>query len=373
MQLLKIFVHQDVSQEALVRSICDRYPHVPVETIDDPKSMYQTILTSADPISTGKQILFLTRNQGAFIRKCPGTRSYICCGYQIIHIGTFCTMDCSYCILQSYFHPPVLQCFINIDTLFADLKTITHNRTRGMQRLGTGEFTDSLIWEAMTGISQQLISFFSTQDHAVLELKTKTTAIEKLIALRHNRKTILAWSLNTPRIIQTEERRTTSLNARLKAAATCESYGFPLAFHFDPIVYYDGCEQDYETVIDHLFDHVSPDNVVWISMGTFRFMPELKTVIQERFKQSTIIYGELFPGMDDKFRYFKPLRIQVYQRLIDRIKKRAPDVCVYYCMEDETVWYKTQGFVPDERGGLPHMLDMRAVSICGITQLENGQ
>jgi spore photoproduct lyase len=369
MQLLKIFVHQDIVDTPLAKSICNQYKHLPIQPINDSKIIYQEISASQDPISMGKKILFLTHNKGAFIRKCPGTRSYICCGYQIIHIGTFCTMDCSYCILQSYFHPPVLQYFVNNHKLFDDLKIIIQQRQKGMQRLGTGEFTDSLIWESVTDISQQLISFFSKQDHAVLELKTKTTNIDHLVQLHHNRKTIFAWSLNTPDIIKTEERRTSSLHARLKAASKCEAYGFPLAFHFDPLIYYEGCEQAYETVIDQLFDHVSPENIVWISLGTFRFMPELKPVIQNRFKQSTIIYGELFPGMDDKLRYFKPLRIQFYQRLIDYMNKKAPDVCVYYCMEDEEIWYKTQGFVPDERGGLPHMLDERAVNICGIKAL----
>jgi len=369
MQLQKIFVEQDISDIPLVKTICEQYKHVSIKTIDDPKEMYHEISASDDPVSTGKKFLLLTKNKGAFIRKCPGTRSYICCGYHIIHIGTFCTMDCSYCILQSYFHPPVLQCFVNFNRLFNELDTIIQKRKQGMQRLGTGEFTDSLIWDNLTGISQQLINYFSTQNHAVLELKTKTTHIDHLLNLKHNRKTIFAWSLNTPEIIKSDERRTSTLESRLKAAAKCESYGYPLAFHFDPIVYYDGCEKAYEAVIDRLFEHVTPENVVWLSLGTFRFMPELKTVIQNRFKQSTIIYGELFPGQDDKMRYFKPIRIQLYQRLVDHIQKKAPDVCVYYCMEDEDIWYKTQGFIPDEKGGLPHMLDKRAVSICNIKAL----
>ena len=355
----------------MVEMICDKYQQTPVEKVQSAQRVYQYISSADDPVARAKKVLFLTRNQGAFIRQCPGTREYICCGYQIIHVGTFCTMDCSYCILQSYFHPPVLQLFVNTDDLFCDLNRIVHNRIQGYQRLGTGEYTDSLIWEPVSDISSQLVHFFSSQNHSVLELKSKTTRIETLLPLNHNRKTIMAWSLNTPEIIQTQEYRTTTLNARLKAAATCESYGFPLAFHFDPIVLYNDCEPAYESVIDAIFEYVSAENIVWISLGSFRFMPDLKAIIQNRFQESTIIYGELIPGMDDKLRYFKPLRLGVYQRLMDRIKKHAPDVFVYYCMEDETIWDKTLGFVPDDRGGLPHLLDMQAAKICGITQLDN--
>jgi len=366
MELLKIFVLDEIAHMPLVEKISEQYANIPIAQVNDPQKVYEYVLSARDPIETGKKVLFLTRNQGAFIRKCPGTREYICCGYQIIHIGTFCTMDCAYCILQSYFHPPVLQLFVNTDDLFCDLDRIFESKIEGLQRLGTGEYTDSLIWEKVCDISQQLIQLFSNQNHAVLELKSKTTQIDALLPLTHNRKTIMAWSLNTPEIIQKQEFRTTTLNARLKAAAICESHGFPLAFHFDPIVLYEGCEQEYESVIDAIFAHVSANNIVWISLGTLRFMPDLKGIIQTRFHHSTIVYGEMFPGMDDKLRYLKPLRLQLYRRLVDRIKKYAPDVFVYYCMEDASIWQKTLGFIPDDQGGLPHLLDLQAEKICGI-------
>jgi len=371
MELLKIFVLDEIAHMPLVEKISEQYANLPIAQVDGPQKVYEYVLSARDPIETGKKVLFLTRNQGAFIRKCPGTREYICCGYQIIHIGTFCTMDCAYCILQSYFHPPVLQLFVNTDDLFCDLDRIFECKIEGLQRLGTGEYTDSLIWEKVCDISQQLIQLFSNQNHSVLELKSKTTQIDALLPLTHNRKTIMAWSLNTPEIIQKLEYRTTTLNARLKAAATCESHGFPLAFHFDPIVLYEGCEQGYESVIDAIFSHVSARNIVWISLGTLRFMPDLKGIIQTRFHHATIVYGEMFPGMDDKLRYFKPLRLQLYRRLVDRIKKHAPDVFVYYCMEDAAIWQKSLGFIPDDQGGLPYLLDLQAEKICGIKALKS--
>ena len=116
-------------------------------------------------------------------------------------------------------------------------------------RIGTGEFTDSLIWEPMSNLTERLVKSFAGQSTSILELKTKTVSIQTLREINHNRKTILAWSLNTESVIKSEERKTAPLEARLKAAAACESYGYPLAFHFDPLVVYDGCEADYLTVI----------------------------------------------------------------------------------------------------------------------------
>jgi len=277
-------------------------------------------------------------------------------------------MDCSYCIMQSYFHPPVLQYFVNRDDLEAELNNLFAKKS--ISRIGTGEFTDSMIWEMWTDLSAFLVPKFSRQSYAVLELKTKTTAIEKLKSLRHNRKTIVAWSLNTTKVIGNEELRTTSLAARLKAAAKCEEWGYPLAFHFDPMIIYDGCEEDYRKVIEQLFSHVSSENIVWISLGTFRFMPSLKSIIKKRFPDSKIIYGEFITGLDGKMRYFKPLRIELYQKIVSCIRSMAPDVLIYFCMEDDEVWKKSLGFIPSERGGLPKMLDETAARHCGLNVVE---
>ncbi len=338
--------------------------NLPAVIVNDAYEVFESISSADDPVQKGKEVLFLTRNKGDFIRKCPGTRCYTCCGYMILHIGTFCVMDCSYCILQSYFHPPVLQYFVNHDDLAAELDRMFLQKT--FRRIGTGEFTDSMIWEFWTNLSSFLVPKFSRQSHTVLELKTKTTAIEDLKRLRHNRKTIVAWSLNTNEVIRNNERNTASLSARLKAAARCESWGYPLAFHFDPMVIYDGCEEDYRQVIEQIFSHVSSDNIVWISLGTFRFMPSLKPIIQNRFPDSKIIYGEFILGEDGKMRYFKPLRIDLYRKIAAWIREIAPDVLIYFCMEDDEVWEKSLGFIPSNRGGLPRMLDESAIKLCGL-------
>ena len=120
MQLLKLYINQEVADSDEVVSIKSRL-NIPSETVQDARELFELISSADDPVKKGKEILFLTKNNGAFIRPCPGTRHYTCCGYKILHIGTFCAMDCSYCIQQSYFHPPVLQYFVNHDDLLSEL------------------------------------------------------------------------------------------------------------------------------------------------------------------------------------------------------------------------------------------------------------
>jgi spore photoproduct lyase len=361
----KIYVDQQIADYPIVESILSSFT-CPSLIVENAKELYQKLACATDPIKKGKEILFLTQNKGAFIKKCPGTRYYTCCGYRILHIGTFCSMDCSYCILQSYFHPPLLTYFVNHQDLMLELDDLFAEKKK--YRIGTGEFTDSLIWEPWSNLSCLLVTKFSNQSDAILELKTKTTAINGLKNLQHRRKTIVSWSVNTNKVIHDEERNTASLSARLRAAAKCESWGYPVAFHFDPLVIYNGCEQDYKQVVEQIFSHVSAKNIVWISLGTFRYMPSLKTIVQTRFPESKIIYGEFISGIDGKMRYFKPLRIKLYSSILRKIREHSPDVMVYFCMEDDEVWKKSFGFIPSDRGGLPNMLDESAALHCGLDE-----
>jgi spore photoproduct lyase len=367
MRIEAIYIDAQVADRPETLDICRRLK-VPGRRVETADEVYADVAAASDPVQRGKHVLYLTRNKGAFIRSCPGTSHYTCCGYKILHVGTFCSMDCAYCILQSYFHPPVLQYFLNRDDLEAELKALF--ASRAIHRLGTGEFTDSLIWEPWTGLSARLVKTFADQDCAVLELKTKTVCIDTLVELPHRRRTILAWSLNTERIIHTEERGTASLDARLQAAARCAAHGYPLAFHFDPIVIDEGCEAEYVWTVDRLFAVVDPRHIVWISLGALRFMPDLKPIVQRRFQASKIVYGEFISGLDGKMRYFKPLRIKIYRAMAAAIRVHAPQVCIYLCMEDDEVWREALGFIPAERGGLTRMLDEAAGRRCGLDEVK---
>ena len=363
MIIQNLFVDAEVASHPETKRICSHFKLSP-QLVENSVEVYGWVNQADDPVQRGKQALYLRRNKGGFLKPCPGTRDYLCCDYRILHTASFCTMDCSYCILQSYFHPPLLQFFVNREDLDAELTGLFHEDR--VARVGTGEFTDSLIWERWTDLSEYLVSRFAGQEKVVLELKTKTVNIDRLEGLDHGRKTIIAWSLNTPAVMRSEERGTASLDARLKAAFRCQQWGYPLAFHFDPLVIYDGCEADYREVIRRLFHRIAAQSIVWISLGTFRFMPALKPIIAQRFPESILPYGEFITGLDNKMRYFKPLRMELYRKMAAWIREAAPDVTVYFCMEDEEVWKTALGVIPDKDGGVGRLLDESAARICNL-------
>ncbi len=211
-------------------------PHLPVTILkkDEVPPLHKQGYTK--DLTSGKKHLFLCRNRGRFFKPCPGTKEYNCCDYQVLNIGMNCPMDCVYCILQAYMNNPWLSFFVNIDDLLNELDNAFAAEPQRFWRIGTGEFTDSMALDSLTGLSKILVNYMRDKQHAVLELKTKTAVIDNLAGLDHGGRTIIAWSLNSPAIMEREEIRTATLEQRLEAAAQCASWGYKLAFHFDPII-----------------------------------------------------------------------------------------------------------------------------------------
>ena len=156
------------------------------------------------------------------------------------------------------------------------------------------------------------------------------------------------------------------LRNRLRAAQKCQAEGFVVGFHFDPLIYHHRWQEEYKKTMDMLDRYIDPSKIIWVSLGSFRFMPQLKAVIRKRHPATITLDGEFIHGLDGKMRYFKPLRIGLYQKMISWIREFSPEVLIYFCMEDDEVWRKSLGFVPPDRGGLPKMLDESAVRVCGL-------
>jgi spore photoproduct lyase len=310
----------------------------------------------------GKDVLQIVRFKGAFLKPCPGTKSYICCGYQILNVGTNCPMDCSYCILQAYFNQPNLRVFANLDQEINRLvKQIDHHPDR-VFRIGTGEFTDSLALEPLLRWTDLLLPRLCSRKNVVVELKTKTTHVEELIKTSVRERVVISWSLNSPRMVSREEKGASSLKSRIETAGRCQAEGFTVGFHFDPLVAHTDWKEGYLRTMELLDRYVDPKKIIWMSLGSFRYMPGLKEVIRRRHPASELLNGEFVPGLDGKMRYFKPIRVELYRFMRQHLDDWYRNLGLYLCMESNEVWERALGWSPGDSEGLARYLDRRAAT-----------
>ncbi len=352
----KIFVEKRILEHPVTRRILSKLELLAPIVFNDLSKFILESHTFQGSNQANKPMV-LAYQKSEFLKWCPGTRNYICCGYQILNLMNNCEINCSYCILQGYLNSPFIIVYVNIEDLFAELEEKIVKQSDKIFRIGTGELADSLSTDHLTGYSSQLVSFFADKKNAIIELKTKTILIENFINLHHHGRTVVSWSLNTPQIISTEESSAPTLEERLAAAEKCQQAGYRLAFHFDPMIFYDGWEPEYHRVIIKIFEKIDPKNIIWISLGALRYPSHFDQMIRKNHPASNIVYGELFPGKDGKLRYFKPLRILMFNKMYQWIKELAPDVFVYLCMESSEVWQRSFGWTPKTSAGLKQLMD----------------
>lgn len=357
----EIIVHADAESTTLGSEIIEKLknslPVVRMAEVDEEESPPGGAFDKAS--------LHLTSFPGALLKACPGTKGYICCGYRILHLGTNCPMDCTYCILQAYFGQPCLKVFVNLKERLREVTAILDSHPERIFRLGTGEFMDSLALDPLVGWSEFLPPLISSRKNAILEFKTKTDRIKGLLSSKYRDRIVVSWSLNSPYIVAKEEHGSASLRKRLESARRCQEEGFVLGFHFDPIIEHRAWKEEYERTVDLMDRYVRPEGVIWISMGCLRYLPRLKKIIRERHPESRIVDREFVRGLDGKMRYIRHLRVQMYSHLIKRLKEWSSDLGVYLCMESHQVWRDSLGWSPGGSEGLSAYLDARVSKFFG--------
>lgn len=344
-QFAKIIIESEAAGTETARAI--RRNAVGVEILEEPAAGVEERLRHLG-LTEGKRVLHVKEFRGRFFKACQGLKpEYACCNLHTVAEANHCTMECTYCILQFYMTSPHLTVFANLEDLQAEISRKVSAEPERIFRIGTGELSDSLLLDPLTESTRRMAPFFKTLPNAVLELKTKTDNVEHLLDLDHGRRTVVSWSVNPPEVVARDELKTAKLEERLAAASLVSRRGYPVGFHLDPMIHYPGWREGYAFLIDALFDQVPPESIAWISLGSLRFPPEMKTTMEARFPRSELRYGELVHGDDGKMHYLRPLRLEMYRFVADRLQGRLrgsrSSPVIYLCMEPPEVWKRVFG------------------------------
>ncbi|MEW6456596.1 MAG: spore photoproduct lyase family protein [Acidobacteriota bacterium] len=354
----KIFVDEKVKDHEFTGIVLQKTKGIPVKIIKDAKKVVEDLALEDNSITRGKRFILLTEKKGGFLKPCPGTSEYLCCDYYVLNISENCVIDCTYCILQEYLMNPFITLFANWEDSFNEINGFLSEKKNDLIRLGTGELSDSLAIEDIFPVSEKILEFLKNRKNVIFEFKTKSENIKKFLNLEPINNAVFSFSLNTEKIAKEEELKAPEPLKRIEAASKLAEEGWRVGFHFDPIVHYKNWEIDYHRVIKLLFSKVEAEKIAWISLGTLRFNPKLKPIIEKRFPKSKIIYGELIKGEDGKLRYFRPLRVELYKKIYNFIKEniqkysrdkksiRKINIPVYLCMENEDVWEEVFKWTP---------------------------
>ena len=356
-----LLLEEGVEEYPLAQEVLSRLPDIPRQKFQDISMLTQQMKSSQyDVFGEGKKRLALSRFKGSFLKKCPGiSPGMVCCNYYVVNLAKNCVYDCSYCFLQDFLgNNPMQVAYVNVEDLLVELEEVFTQYPDRNFRVGTGELTDSLALDAIVPYTAYLLPFFNQQSNAVLELKTKSDQIANLLDHSDPTNIIVSWSLNPQTVIDQEEKGTPSLAQRLESAKACLDKGYRIGFHFDPIILIPGWEDAYQQLVNILCDSLPIAKVEWVSLGSFRYRPSLKSIIKNRHPQTHLFTSEHLPSKDGKFRYLRPLRNHAYKTIRGYLKSRLEELNIYICMETQEIWEGVTGKTPRSDEKLDQFFDL---------------
>jgi spore photoproduct lyase len=299
----------------------------------------ETVVTDDVAVFTGPGSLVLKYHEGRFVKDFPVTPGAPPCGEKYIAALQGCIYACSYCYLRSYLSHRAVTLLVNSARMERDIREAL---LAGTVRLTTGELSDSLALDHITGLTSSIIPMLAGTG-AVIEARTKSANVDHLpglggsgseLARRH---LLVTWTLSPPEAVSQQEPGTATLDERIEAISKVSAAGIRYALRFDPVIPFYWNADSYQDLLLRVKDatEIAP---LRIELGVLRFPPGLADSVRNESPFNQILHGEYVRDREGKLRLYRPMRIAIYRELVGTIDILFPRTVVELSQEDQTVW-----------------------------------
>ncbi|OGX03773.1 MAG: hypothetical protein A3G87_03920 [Omnitrophica bacterium RIFCSPLOWO2_12_FULL_50_11] len=300
------------------------------------------VYTNGNPVSQRQRILQTTVEQSArkIFGDCPvASPKTVCCNLKTIDAVQNCVFECSYCTIQTFYGPRAV-----FDRDLAKKLSAIELDPNRFYHIGTGQASDSLVWGNKNGILDDLCEFARENPNILLEFKTKSSNVSYFLNHDVPVNVVCSWSLNTETIVSQEEHFTAPLDQRLRAARDVADRGIKVAFHFHPIVYYEGWDQDYPELARRVQESFDSEEVLFISFGSVTFIKPVIHEIRRRGQKTKILQMEMVPDPHGKLTYPDEVKLKLFRTMYESFSSWRRTVYMYLCMERADIWDQVFGW-----------------------------
>jgi spore photoproduct lyase len=336
-----ILVWRNVERHAETARILAMFPQARVEIVNRQRLAPAPVRGSAHRIVTGKRTLMIGA-ASSFLRHFDGgLGGAVCCApyIKLVPLSNGCPYYCTYCYLAYVYrdYQPFIKLNVNYDKMFEEVRT-TALLSPKVVAFNMGEMLDSLALDHVSLLVERLVPFFGRLSNACLMLLTKSANVEGLLRITPNARTVVSWSLNPQRMIETYEIGTASLEERIGAARRCQEHGYRIRLRIDPGILSGDWRSDYAELLHRALAVLAPEN---ITLGMLRLLPG-------HFALARQVYGNRAAALreaglseeasDGKLRYPFGQRVEFYRFLIDVIRSFNGRMSIGLCRETPDVW-----------------------------------
>lgn len=164
-----------------------------------------------------------------------------------------CMGQCEYCYLNTQLgDKPYTRVHVNIDEILARATKYMEERGDEITIFEGAATSDPLPVEPYTHALRHTIEFFAGEEKGRFRFVTKFNNVEDLLGIEHKGHTTVRFSINTDHVIKSFEHHTPSSDKRIEAATKILHDGYPLGFIIAPVFIYDGWQEEYDKLLEHL-------------------------------------------------------------------------------------------------------------------------
>ncbi len=192
--------------------------------------------------------------------------------------------------------------------------------------INISEYSDVLSLDHITNVMEELMQYVNQDKEFNIKFRTKAANVKNLLKYDGKNQVRVTFGLNTEYVINNFEIGAASLKERISAVnKLIKRGGYKIDLSLEPIIMYDGYENDYKKLINRIKKEINLSKIENIKIGTVRYKTVLKNFIERNLSDSdlTSSFDKLVaPEKGDKrWRYDKDERIKIYSMIKEELKE----------------------------------------------------
>ena len=281
-------------------------------------------------IQKKKPALVLAKKEGKKLHNIP--KSFSIGGkknYYFSHMLN-CIYDCEYCFLQGKHMSAHYLLFVNYEDFFIEIeKKIKQNRFE-KSYFFSGYDCDSLAFDGVTNFVESFLPIFEKNKNGVLEIRTKSIQIQKILKHKPIDNCIIAFSFTPENVSKLIEHKVPSVKKRIDSMKKLAENGWKIGLRFDPIIPTCNFAKIYENLFKNIASNVPEENIHSISFGMMRFPKKMfKKMIKEYPNKK--ITSLNFKNNNGIYSYPKEIQKKLENIIVKKLKKYMNNISIYNC------------------------------------------
>ena len=187
-----------------------------------------------------------------------------------------------------------------------------------------------MAFDGITGFIESFFPIFQKNKNGILELRTKSTQINKILKYKPIDNCIIAFSFTPENISKLIEHKTPSVKKRIVAMKKLANAGWKLGLRFDPIIPACNFAKIYENLFKNIAANINEKDIHSISFGMMRFPKKMFKRMNKENSNKRILSLSL-ENRKGIYTYKEKMENKLENIIVSKLRKYMKNTPIYNC------------------------------------------